>query len=309
MDIPKLMPLLPDMAAFVAVVEAGSFTGAAEQMGITPSGVSRQVTRLEKALCVQLIERTTRRQTTTAVGLDVYEQCRNMLDNAAQAIHVTESDSIEPGGRLRIAIPKALAKQVLEPHLLAFGKAYPSVSLHVMVTDQRMDPARQDLDIVFHVSAEPLEHLVDKILGRVRSVLCASPQYINQSGMPHEPCDLLAHDCIALGLHQGDNQWLLTRGGQSEAVAVKGRYTNNHSEMRLKAVKEHFGIGIFPDFVVRDAISAGEVSRVLDGWHVQSDFQGGIHMQFQHMRFMPASMRAFIDFMEGLGDLSADTED
>ncbi len=301
------MPLLPDMAAFVSVVEAGSFTGAAEQMGITPSGVSRQVTRLEKALCVQLIERTTRRQTTTAVGLDVYEQCRNMLDNAAQAIHVTESDSIEPRGRLRIAIPKALAKQVLEPHLLAFGKAYPSVSLHVMVTDQRKDPARQDLDIVFHVSAEPLEHLVDKILGRVHSVLCASPHYIKQRGMPHEPCDLLAHDCIALGLHQGDNQWVLTRDGQSEAIAVKGRYTNNHSEMRLKAVKEHFGIGIFPDFVVRNAISAGEVVQVLAEWHVQSDFQGSIHMQFQHMRFMPASMRALIDFMESLGDLSADT--
>ncbi len=307
MNIPKLMPLLPDMAAFVAVVEAGSFTSAAAKMGISPSGVSRQVTRLEKALCVQLIERTTRRQTTTAVGLDVYEQCRNMLDNAVQAIHVSESDTTDPRGKLRIAIPKALAKQVLEPHLLAFGKAYPSVSLHVMVTDQRMDPARQDLDIVFHVSAEPLEHLINKVLGRVHSILCASPEYIKQRGKPYEPCDLLSHDCIALGLHQGDNQWLLTRDGQSEAVAVKGRYTNNHSEMRLRAVKEHFGIGIFPDFVVQNAIRAGEVTQVLADWHVHSDFQGGIHMQFQHMRFMPASMRVFIDFMEGVGDLSADT--
>lgn len=305
MDVPKLMHLLPDMAAFVAVVETGSFTHAAEQMGITPSGVSRQVSRLEAAMAVQLIERTTRRQSITAVGMAVYEQCRNMLDNASEALRVSESDTNVPSGRLRVAIPKALAKQVLEPHLLAFGKAYPEVSLHLMVTDQRMDPARQDLDIVFHVSAEPLEHLVTKVLGSVRSMLCASPGYLKVRGRPLVPGDLISHDCIPLGLIPGDNHWHLTRATQQERVAVTGRYTNNHSEMRLRAVKEGLGIGIFPDFVVRDALAAGEVEQVLPDWHVHSDFQGHIHMQFQPMRFMPAKMRAFIDFMESLGSLPA----
>ncbi|WP_010324005.1 LysR family transcriptional regulator [Marinobacterium stanieri] len=305
MDISKLIPLLPDMAAFVAVVETGSFTNAAEKMDITPSAVSRQVARLEASLAAQLIERTTRRQSTTAVGMAVYEQCRNMLDNASEALRVSESDTSIPRGRLKIAIPKALAKQVLEPHLLAFGKTYPEISLHLMVTDQRMDPARQDVDIVFHVSAEPLEHLVSKRLGSVRSILCASPDYLDRRGRPSMPADLLNHDCIPLGLNQGDNHWKLTRATQQVTLAVTGRYTNNHSEMRLRAVKEGFGIGIFPDFVVHEALAEGLVEQVLPGWHVHSDFQGEVHMQFQPMRFMPAKMRAFIDFMECLGDLTA----
>ncbi|TCK08732.1 LysR family transcriptional regulator [Marinobacterium mangrovicola] len=305
MDLNTLMPLLPDMAAFVAVVETGSFTGAAEKMGITPSGVSRQVSRLEKALGVILIERTTRRQSTTSVGMAVYEQCRNMLDSAREAVQVSESDATEAKGRLRVAVPKALAKQVLEPYFIAFVKEYPAVSLHLMVTDERLDPARQDLDIVFHVSAEPYEHLVSKVIGRVESVLCASPAYLKERGAPAKPRDLLAHDCIPLGLLERDNHWLLSRGESRETVAVNGRYTNNHSEMRLRAVKEGLGIGIFPDFVVQDALKAGEVERVLHGFQVHSHFQGGMHMQFQPMRFMPAKMRAFIDFMEGVGYLAA----
>ncbi|SEG06275.1 LysR family transcriptional regulator [Marinobacterium lutimaris] len=305
MDINALMPLLPDMAAFVAVVETGSFTGAAAKMGMTPSGVSRQISRLEKALGVMLIERTTRRQTTTSVGLAVYEQCRNMLDNAREAVQVSESDAVEPRGRLRVAVPKALARQVLEPHFIAFAKCYPAVSLQLMVSDQRMDPARQDLDIVFHVAAEPYEHLVNRVIGRVSSVLCASPDYLRERGRPEEPCDLLAHDCIPLGLFERDNHWLLSQGDRRENVAVDGRYINNHSEMRLRAVKEGLGIGIFPDFVVCDALKTGAVDQVLSGWHIHSDFQGGIHMQFQPMRFMPAKMRVFIDFFEGLGGVSA----
>ncbi|OOV86647.1 LysR family transcriptional regulator [Oceanospirillum linum] len=300
MDTNKLIPLLPDMAAYVAVVETGSFTRAAEKLGITPSGVSRQVSRLEKALSAVLIERTTRRQTTTQLGREVYEQCRNMLDSAREAVSATESEATEVRGRLRIAVPKAFARQVLEPHLRQFMRRYPAISLHLQVTDQRLDPGYHDVDIVFVVAAEPLGHLVSKNIGPVRSVLCASPDYLQRRGWPQQPVDLMAHDCIPLGLFEQDNHWLLTQGERKEKISVDGRYLNNHSEMRLLAVKDGFGIGIFPDFVVRNALSEGDVVEVLPDWTLHSDFQGGVYMQYLPMRFMPGKIRAFIDFIVDL---------
>ncbi|WP_417597469.1 LysR family transcriptional regulator [Oceanospirillum sp.] len=304
MDTNRLIPLLPDMAAYVAVVETGSFTRAAEKLGITPSGVSRQVSRLESALSAVLIERTTRRQTTTQLGREVYEQCRNMLDSAREAVSATESEATEVRGRLRIAAPKAFARQVLEPHLRQFMRRYPAISLHLQVTDQRLDPGYHDVDIVFVVAAEPLEHLVSKNIGPVRSVLCASPEYLKNRGKPGQPADLMAHDCIPLGLFERDNHWLLTQGERKEKISVDGRYLNNHSEMRLLAVKDGFGIGIFPDFVVRNALSEGDVVEVLPDWTLHSDFQGGVYMQYLPMRFMPGKIRAFIDFIADLDLLS-----
>lgn len=297
MDTNKLIALLPDMAAFVAVVETGSFTKAAEKLGITPSGVSRQVSRMETQLAAILVERTTRRQTITAVGMAVYEQCRNMLDSAKEAVIASESNTTEAKGRLRIAVPDAFAKQVLEPLLLEFIALYPAISLHVQVTDLRLDPAYQNVDLVFHIAEQPHEHLVCKRLGKVRSILCASVEYLAERGTPKSPDDLVSHDCLPLGFFDGDNIWSFTQGDKKTQITVDGRYIINDADMRLKGVKQGFGIALFPDFVVQDALKTGEVIEVLKDWQLKSDFQGGVYMQFPAMRFMPNKLRVFIDFM------------
>lgn len=298
MDTNKLIALLPDMAAFVAVVETGSFTKAALKLGVTPSGVSRQVSRMETALSAVLIERTTRQQTITLVGRAVYEQCRQMLDSAKEAVVASENNANEASGRLRIAAPDSLAREVLEPLLMEFMTLYPAISLQVQVTDLRVDPAYQNLDLVFYVAEKPHEHLVCKTLGRVRSILCASSQYLAEYGIPDSPGDLVDHLCLPLGLFDSDNIWSFTRGTHKVVVTVDGRYINNDAEMRLKGVKQGFGIAPFPDFVVRESLEKGEVVQVLADWRLNSDFQGGIHMQFPAMRFMPNKLRVFIDFME-----------
>ena len=298
MDINKLIALLPDMAAFVAVVETGSFTKAAQKLGVTPSGVSRQVSRIETALSAVLIERTTRRQTTTLVGRAVYEQCRQMLDSAKEAVIASENNANEASGRLRIAAPDSFARQVLEPLVVSFMQRYPAVSLQVLVTDLRVDPAYQNVDLVFYIAEKPYEHLVCKTLGRVRSVLCASPQYLADHGVPNSPEDLTDHSCLPLGLFDGDSIWTFSQGERRTVVTVDGRYMMTDAEMRLKGVMNGFGIAPFPDFVVQDALEKGEVVQVLEDWQLNSDFQGGIYMQFPAMRFMPNRLRVFIDFME-----------
>ncbi|MDB4838049.1 LysR family transcriptional regulator [Marinomonas sp.] len=297
MNTNKLIALLPDMAAFVAVVETGSFTKAADKLGITPSGVSRQVSRMETALATVLVERTTRRQTITSVGMAVYEQCRNMLDSAKEAVTASEVNAIEAQGRLSIAAPDAFAKQVLEPLLLEFMVQYPAISLQVQVTDLRLDPAYQNVDVVFYIAEQPHEHLVCKTLGQVRSVLCASPKYLAEHGSPTSPENLQDHRCLPLGFFDGDNTWSFTKDERKSVITVDGRYINNDSDMRLTGVKQGFGIAPFPDFVVQEALKKGDVIEVLKDWHLKSDFQGSVHMQFLAMRYMPNKIRVFIDFM------------
>lgn len=297
MDINKVIALLPDMAAYVAVVETGSFTKAAQQLGVTPSAVSRQVSRMENVLAVVLVERTTRRQTITAVGMTVYEQCRNMLDNAKEAVTASESTATEAKGRLRIAVPDGYARQVLEPLLLDFIQQFPEISLQVKVTDLRIDPAYQDVDLVFTITEHPYEHLVCKTLGQVRSVLCASPDYLARHGFPDSPEALTQHQCIPLGFFDGDNHWTFKQGQRTCQVTVDGRYINNDAQMRLNAVKQGLGIAPFPDFVIADSLANGDVVPVLKDWQLKSDFQGGVHLQFPPMRFMPNKLRVFIDFI------------
>ena len=199
---------------------------------------------------------------------------------------------------MRVATPGSLAREVLEPLLMEFMTLYPAISLQVQVTDLRVDPAYQNLDLVFYVAEKPHEHLVCKTLGRVRSILCAGSQYLAAYGIPDSPGDLVDHLCLAPGVFERDNGWSFTRGTHKVVVTVDGRYINNDAEMRLKGVKQGFGIAPFPDFVVRESLEKGEVVQVLADWRLNSDFQGGIHMQFPAMRFMPNKLRVFIDFME-----------
>lgn len=200
-------------------------------------------------------------------------------------------------GRLRIAVPDAFAKQVLESLLLEFMALFPAISLHVQVTDLRLDPAYQNVDLVFHIAEQPYEHLVCKRLGKVRSILCASGEYLAERGTPKSPDDLLSHDCLPLGFFDGDNVWSFTQGDRKTQITVDGRYIINDADMRLNGVKQGFGIALFPDFVVQDALETGEVIEVLKDWQLKSDFQGGVYMQFPAMRFMPNKLRVFIDFM------------
>ncbi len=297
MDTNRLVALLPDIAAFVTVVESGSFTAAANAMGMTPSGVSRQVSRLETALNVDLLERTTRRQVMTEVGKAVYELSVKMMVSAHEIASITDLEKAEAIGEIRVAAPKAFSKQVLEPLLVPFLKRFPKTKLKVMVTDSYVDPIRDEIDVFFELTHTPRENLVAKKLGHIRSVLCASKDYLQSNGIPFSPSDLTEHQCLFLGERVDDNVWTFTKGSTVVKVKVDGRYSVNHSEMRLDAVKQGMGIGVFPDFVVKDSLLNAKVIEVLPEWQLKAAYQGEVIMQYPQTKYMPARRRVFIDYM------------
>lgn len=293
----KLIALLPDLASFILIVEEGSFTAAAKKLEVTPSALSKMVTRLEASLSVKLFERTTRTLIITRAGQQVYDQAVIMVNAAKQAVELSVSDHTEISGALTVAAPEAFLNSVLQPFVVPFLKQYPDIQLKLRVADGEIDLIRDNIDIAFKLTDKPDENLVLKEIGSTNLVLCASPDYIQQRGMPSHPNQLVEHDCLYLAENDRDHIWDFFKDDEFHSVSVSGRYAVNHSQMRLTGVKNALGIGIFHDFVIADAIKNGEVVPVLANWTIKSNYHGGVAMQYAQTKYMPARLRAFIDYV------------
>ncbi|MBW3695650.1 LysR family transcriptional regulator [Vibrio sp. T187] len=295
---PKLISLLPDLASFILVVNEGSFTAAAKQLGVTPSALSKLITRLEQALSVKLFERTTRTLIITRAGQQVYDQSIVMVNAAQQAIDVSSSNHSEASGSITVAAPEAFLNSVLQPFVVPFLKKHPEIQLKLRAADGDIDIFRQGIDVAFKLTDKPDESLILKELGKTNLVLCASPEYLTTKGTPNHPTDLIAHDCLYLAETDKDNVWDFLKDDEFHTVAVKGRYAVNHSQMRLNGVKDGLGIGIFHDFVIQDALNEGKVVQVLEDWTIKSNYHGAIAMQYAQTKYMPARLRVFIDYAQ-----------
>ncbi|UXI02575.1 LysR family transcriptional regulator [Photobacterium sp. TY1-4] len=297
MDTNTLIALMPELAVFKIVVDEGSFTAAAKKLGVTPSALSKQISRLETTLSAKLLERTTRKLVITQSGKGIYDQCCTILQTTKQIVEFTSSEHETPSGSLTVAAPKAFLSIVLQPLVKPFLTQYPNIELKLKASDGEIDLISEGIDVVFRLTEKPSEGLVLKQIGKVRLSLCASPDYLAQRGTPRVPTDLLSHDCIYLGETPTDHIWDFVKDDKFHSIPVKGRYAVNHSQMRLKGVLDGLGIGIFPDFVIKRALEEGSVVEVLSDWTLKGNYQGDIVLQFAQTKFMPARLRVFIDYV------------
>lgn len=293
----KLIGLLPDLATFILVVNEGSFTAAANKLGVTPSALSKLITRLELALSVKLFERTTRKLIITQAGQKVYDQCLVMVNAAQQAVELSSSDHTEPSGALTVAAPEAFLNSVLQPFVVPFLKKYPQIQLKLRAADGEIDLFKHNIDVAFKLTDKPDENLVLRELCKTNLVLCASPDYLAERGTPKHPTQLTEHDCLYLAETDKDHLWDFLKDDEFHTVSVSGRYAVNHSQMRLNGVKNGLGIGIFHDFVVQDALAEGKVVQLLKDWTIKSNYHGAIAMQYAQTKYMPARLRVFIDYV------------
>ena len=294
MNTNKLIASLPDMAILVTVVEEGSFSAAGRKLAITPSAVSRQIARLERNLSIKLIERTTRKMQLSAQGKPVYELCRTMLSAAREVAAITHLSNTDLQGVIRIAAPKAVAKHLLEPLLISFAQQHPQISLHIKVTDFIVDPIHNEVDLLVSLAQHPNLGLISKDLTPVKIVLCASADYMAQHAELNCPQDLTNHSCITLG--EGDDSGVLqfSRGRQKAVVEVSGRYSVNHSEMRLNAIKQGLGVGLLPDFVARDELDKGDLVEVLPSWTIKHNYQGTVRLQYAQSKYIPERLKLLV---------------
>lgn len=295
----ELLPLLPDLAVLVDVVEAGSFSAAARLQGSTPSAVSRQIARLEAALGVKLLERSTRRLHLTSGGQEVLRHARAMLEAARAACDGAARHASSVTGRVRLAAPKAALRQLIHPQLPALLQAYPQLTLELQVTDQVVDLIADGVDIALRLGDPPPGYVARPFM-EVRTLLYAAPAYLAAHGMPQHPAELVRHSCLHLAELPGDDEWCLVRGNERVVVNVRGRYASNHSEMRREAAEWGLGIACLPDFSVRQQLVEGSLQPVLPGWQLLGRYQGSSWLVYHADPYRSPRVRAVVDYLLGI---------
>lgn len=296
-DSSKLISVLPDLGTFIIVAKEESFTAAAKKLNVTPSALSKMITRLESVLEVTLFYRTTRRLQITTVGLEILEQSQLMLSAAQQAVELANQNHATPHGALTIGAPESLLNFVIEPFVYAFLDSHPNIKIRLKAIEGQFDMLEEGIDIAFLLTDKPQDNLVLKVIRPTRLILCATPQYLSNRSIPTHPSHLTEHDCLFLSDSPKDRLWLFASDEEYLSIKVKGRYAVNQAQMRLNGVLNHFGIGIFHDYVAQEKLASGEIVQVLEDWEIKSNYHGNIIMQYPHQKFLPSKIRAFVDFI------------
>jgi DNA-binding transcriptional LysR family regulator len=198
---------------------------------------------------------------------------------------------------VRVSVPKAVGRYVIHPHMPEFLRRYPKVDVQLILEDRYVDLIDDNVDLSIRITDEPPPGLVGRELFPIEHLLCATPQYLAEQGVPQQPEDLREHSCIVLGETPADARWKFRQGSKSVTVGVRGRYAANHTGVRLDAVLQDIGIGSLPYFTARQALEEGRVIQVLPEWDFIASYHGGVWLLQTPTRYLQPKLRVFIDFL------------
>ncbi|WP_444941865.1 LysR family transcriptional regulator [Microbulbifer sp. ZKSA004] len=287
------METIAAIPIFVTVAETGGFSPAAKLLGISKSAVSKRVTQLELWLGVKLLHRTTRKLSLTEAGEHFYEHARIAYKSAKDAQDAVLQLQGEPRGRLRINAPMSFGRLHLAPLIPVFMKRYPEISIDMILDDKVVDLVGEGFDIAIRGGDLPDTSLIARKLAPLKSVLCASPSYLKEFGEPTELEQLTAHNCLIFTYSRDVKEWGFIKDNHLHTIEVKGNYRVNNSEALREALLHGVGIGRLPTFVAGPDIEAGKLIPLFEEYQMPAK---SIYAVFPERQFMPAKVRAFIDF-------------
>lgn len=256
---------LQGISAFVQAVETGSFTAAAQRLGVTKSAVGKSVATLEQRLGVRLLERTTRRLSLTQEGADFHQSCIRVLAELDEAETRAASRRREVAGTLRISLPVSFGRRWVMPELVKITRRHPKLHLDVRFSDRAVDLLEEGIDMVVRLG-EPgnSAFLSSRCLGHQRVVTCASPQYLAEHGPPARAVDLAAHDCLTFAGVDGIVPWTLQgEDAGTTRLVIEGRHTISDGEALRAAALDGLGIAQLPTWLVADELRSGALVAVL----------------------------------------------
>jgi DNA-binding transcriptional LysR family regulator len=286
---------LNEIAAFVEVGRRLSFVRAAEQLGVHVSAVSRAVGALESRLGVRLLQRTTRRVGLTEAGRAHFARCEAVLAELQEAEAATSALGAALRGTLRVSAGSGLGLTHMTPVLARFLERHPQLDLDLHLSNRNVDLVEEGFDIAIRIGALNDSRLVARRLGDSRRVLVASPAYLRAHGAPRHPDDLSAHAGLVLEVGTMTARWALQRRGANATVRMRPRLRSNNALALLDACRADVGIALLPQFIVGADIDAQRLVRVLPAW---AAVEQGVFAIYPGNRFIPAKVRAFVDFME-----------
>lgn len=279
---------------FVAVMETGSFTAAADRLGTSSGQASKLVSRLESELGVRLLNRTTRAVAATEVGRAYFEQVRALIEEYDTLDQSVRDAAHAPRGRVRLTAPLTFGTTELVPALTAFACAYPEISLDVQFTDRVVSLVDEGFDAAIRVGRPADTTLIARKLCEMRLVLVASDAYLDRRGRPAVPEDLAAQDCIIDTNFRDPGRWNFRRDGAVVPVSVRGRLSYSNAEACLMAAEAGLGLAYVPDFVAAGSLRAGRVRALLGAC---ADAPYGVFALYPPGRHLAAKVRVLVDHL------------
>ncbi|MEP0706647.1 LysR family transcriptional regulator [Parvibaculum sp.] len=281
-------------AVYASVVELGGFTAAADALGLSKSMVSRQISTLEDALGVRLLNRTTRRISLTEAGAVVFERAQRIVTEAQEAAE--EATCVEGAvrGQLRINAPMSFGISQLGPVMPEFMARYPELTVDLVLNDRRINLIEEGFDVSLRISALTDSSLIARQLAPVERYIVGSPSYFEKHGVPKRPADLAGHDFMLYTLLSRPNILEMENAkGEKEQVELKGRFLCNNADAMVEMMLKGMGLVFSPDVLCHRHLKSGALVRVLEDWTVPALT---LHAIYPHSRHLAAKVRAFVDF-------------
>lgn len=286
-----------DLLLFARIVEAGSFSMAAQRLDLPKSTVSRRIALLESRLGERLLQRTTRRLVLTEFGASLVEHARKVAEEVEAAGALAQHRQAAPSGKLRVSMPHDFANFGMSPLLARFMERYPAVSLELDLSPRRVDLVAENFDVAIRMGDLPEDSTLNArrvVINRLN--LYAAPSYLAQRGIPEHPDDLEQHDLLCiLSRNGGPAPWILQRGKVRWERELRARLTANSPEMLARVASGGAGIAASSELFADPFVATGELVRVLPEWEMPEDSGWAV---FPGRRLMPAKLRVFLDMME-----------
>jgi DNA-binding transcriptional LysR family regulator len=280
------------MAAFIAAVDEGTFSRAAVKLGLTPSGVSKLIARLEDRLDARLFHRTTRRIQLTDLGAFYFERARRIFDDVRSLETEIDDGRDTPRGLLRVTAPVVLGQVRIVPVVVAFRAEFPDVRIDLILTDRVVDPIEERIDVAIRMTATPPAAFVAKKLGDDRRRFCASPSYLARRGRPRHPADLAGHDCLVFYADGASVPWKLRdKAGKPTSLRVCGPLQTNNTLALRDAAIGGLGIADLPLYLAAEDLRVGRLESVLDDFAV---VDRAVYAVYPSGRSVPARSREFV---------------
>jgi DNA-binding transcriptional LysR family regulator len=282
---------------FVRVVELGSFSKAAADLGIGQPSATKLVAQLEEKLGARLLHRSTHGVTPTEIGSLYYEKCRLIVHHVDEAETVAALLQSQVQGELRISSSVAFGRRVLTSLVMRFMAMNPKLQVDLSFEDRYTNLVEQGIDVAVRMGRLADSSLGARYLGLNPWVVVASADYLERRGTPQAPEDLAAHDALIYSTVQGDARWQFSgRDGTGRSVAVKGPLRSNSLSSLLMAVRGGLGIAALPRYVAHQSIRAGAVVPVLEEWSLPAQ---EIHAVYPSPRLVPAKVSNFVAWLQG----------
>jgi len=280
-----------EFQAFLEVSEEGSFSRAADALGLTPSAVSKQIRALEDRLGVRLFHRTTRRVSLTDAGRAFRERIESVVQEVDEAEQAVAQLQAEPRGLLRVGAPMDFGRAHLANAIAQFAAAHAALEVEVEFADRFVDVVEEGFDVVVRIGVLAESSLVARRLAPCRRLVCGSPEYLDARGRPERPEDLLAHHRVGYA-YEVERSWRFDTPHGTKRITVPVRHRSNNGELTRELLLAGEGLSLLPTFLIAEDLRRGRLEAVC-AESLRADTQ--IHAVYPHRKHLSAKVRQFVD--------------